>query len=283
MKSILSIVLLTIVMSVSVFGQMESQRIHWKLETGKIGEKEYVLQFKASPEKHWHLYGVRDELSSLYITYEDSSLIEFHDSIVTVPKGELVFDELMFANREQFDGETWFLQKVKVKSDGSINIKGFVDYQTCIEIEDGRCLLEKQEFNFKLDPTTTPEVDLNKLISEATEKLKITEKSHVDDNTTESETGSEEIIVTGDDGDVNYNEMPLYMIFLIAFGAGLIAIFTPCVLPMVPMTVTFFMKSSENKKKGRKQAFMYGFSILFIFTIIGSLMSIIFGINSSNG
>lgn len=268
-KTFFALTFFIVLLSLTGKAQMEPQRVHWTFEAGKTAQNEVILQFYASPDEHWHLYGINDEMYPLFFGFDSASAYSYDGTIIEVPESKAKYDELMEANRAQFDGKALFIQKIKLTSD-TATVTGFLDYQTCIEAEDGRCLLEKQDFKFNLDLANLAVIDLNKLIEDKTAEY----GSPTHSENTEEVT---EVIVEGGDVQENLGNEPLWHIFLIAFGAGLLAIFTPCVLPMVPMTVTFFMKSSENKAKGRKQALMYGFSILFIFTILGSLLSFIFG------
>ena len=68
------------------------------------------------------------------------------------------------------------------------------------------------------------------------------------------------------------NGFSILAIFFIALGSGIITMFTPCVFPMIPMTVNFFMHSSGDKRKNRRQAWFFGFSIIFIFAVIGAIL-----------
>ena len=69
----------------------------------------------------------------------------------------------------------------------------------------------------------------------------------------------------------------LLVIFLLAIGGGILTMFTPCVFPMIPMTVNFFMHNSDDKRKNRRQAWMFGFSIVFLFAVLGAILALIFG------
>ena len=79
-----------------------------------------------------------------------------------------------------------------------------------------------------------------------------------------------------------YSNQGIWSIFLIAFLSGFVALFTPCVFPMIPMTVSFFTKQSENKAAGIRNAIIYGLSIIFIYVILGVAVSAIFGADALN-
>ena len=73
------------------------------------------------------------------------------------------------------------------------------------------------------------------------------------------------------------NDKPWWLVFLISFGAGLLALITPCVFPMIPMTISFFMKGEKSRKQGLKQAYFFGGSIIFIFAVLGLALTLLLG------
>ncbi len=254
--------------------QIEENHVKWVSSVKKLENDEYLLVFTGTPEAKWHFYGVKDELNPFKIKIDNEKNIKRIGGITESPKAHVAFDDIMEANRAEFKAAATITQKIKVVSKTSFQLKGYLDYQACIE--DGMCVMEKQDFSFNIEGA--------KDVAETTEPVD-TASVAIDSSTTPKDTAKKEVVASADNkGTVSDNsesedfkKYTLWYIFWIAFGSGLIAIFTPCVLPMIPMTVTFFMKSSENKAKGRRQAIFYGISIVVIFTVIGSALSIIFG------
>ncbi len=261
----------------SVYAQMEPQRIHWKMNVVKTGEQEVTLQMESTPDEHWHLYGLKDEMYPVYFEYAKSTNYSTVDSTIEFPEIEASYDELMGANRAQFNGKALFIQKFKLESD-TATIKGYIDYQTCITTEDGRCLLEKQDIDIPVNINDIQEISYDNILADAKKNYKIVEETHGEKTESDIKVKeeAEEIVTDGGETD-DLKTKSLWAIFWVAFGAGLIAIFTPCVLPMVPMTVTFFMKGSEDKGKGKRQALFYGVSIIIIFMLIGTIVSLTLG------
>ena len=99
----------------------------------------------------------------------------------------------------------------------------------------------------------------------------------IGDDTAKTGTTTTENDDNGNKGNDDNKDQSLLMIFLIALGGGVLTMFTPCVFPMIPMTVNFFMHSSENKRKGRRQAWIFGLSIVLIFSVLGVILSAFLG------
>src|SRR5690606_21888559 len=90
----------------------------------------------------------------------------------------------------------------------------------------------------------------------------------------------ENVALNKEDKDADTNG--LWTIFILGIGAGLIALFTPCVFPLIPMTVSFFTKQSQNKAQGIKNAIIYGVCIIIIYVILGTGVVAVFGASAIN-
>jgi thiol:disulfide interchange protein DsbD len=135
---------------------------------------------------------------------------------------------------------------VKIKNDGAI-VKGFLEFMCC---DDTKCLPpEEVEFEFALG-------------------------NAVATGTTESDTA--ELTATADQVE-QYKRMGLWAFFFAALGGGLIALLTPCIYPMIPLTVSYFMHGSENKGKTISKAIVYGLSIILIYVLIGTIVAVALG------
>jgi len=246
-----------------------SEDSRWSISAKKINENDFILSFTYQPLKGAYFYGVKDSLNPITITFDNPSNFKVIKSLDEFPKAEAVYEEIFELNRYEHKSKTTFFLTIKQKSKDNNIVKGFIDYNYCTDVG---CVPNSKKFAIDL------------LQSQTTEPVD-TASVAIDSNTTPKDTAKKEVVASADNkGTVSDNsesedfkKYTLWYIFWIAFGSGLIAIFTPCVLPMIPMTVTFFMKSSENKAKGRRQAIFYGISIVVIFTVIGSALSIIFG------
>jgi thiol:disulfide interchange protein DsbD len=259
MNSKANIFLLTIVLvliiSYTAVAQIV-QPVKWSFDLGKLKSDEVELIIKASINEGWHVYSIDLPPNGPIPTsfhFEESDKYELIDDIFSsepIEKYDNAFEMML----KYHDGEAIFKQKIKIKTNEPFIIKGELEFMAC---DDSRCLPpEYVEFAFDIQGLTTQqEVDK--------EEIKIAELT--------------EVIIETEPGKPEEGSESLWAFFLIALGVGFIGILTPCVYPMIPMTVSFFMSASQNKLKAKTQAFVFGLSIIFIYTIIGVLVSVLFG------
>ena len=259
MNSKANIFLLTIVLvliiSYTAVAQIV-QPVKWSFDSKKLKSDEVELILKASIDEGWHVYSIDLPPNGPIPTsfhFEKSDKYELIDDIFSsepIEKYDNAFEMML----KYYDGEAIFKQKVKIKTNEPFIIKGELEFMAC---DDSRCLPpEYVEFAFDIQVLTTQqEVDK--------EEIKIAKLT--------------EIIIETEPGEPEEGSESLWAFFLIALGVGFIGILTPCVYPMIPMTVSFFMSASQNKLKAKTQAFVFGLSIIFIYTIIGVLVSVLFG------
>ena len=159
-----------------------------------------------------------------------------------------------------------FRQKVKRISDKDFTVKGTVAYQLC---NDGSCIApEDHDFSFKV-PGAKADVagEEADTVAAATDSVAPVDAAVavVPDNNTPAAPQNEG------------KHQNLLVVFLLAIGGGILTMFTPCVFPMIPMTVNFFVRGAENKRKGRRQAWFFGFSIVFLFAVLGAILAAFLG------
>ena len=251
MRNSISALMLLLVLTQTSLAQIVNP-VSWTFDKKKISDTEYELYFEATIDKGWHLYSTtlpEGGPIATSINYENSEGFELVGAIGTIPEAEKVFDKTFNMELEYFGGKARFIQKVKLTDKNIKAITGYVEYMSCN------------------DETCTPPTEADFSFSFEKKNDEISK-----------EQGS---IVINDNlkGDSNRS---LFIFFLFSFLAGLAAILTPCVFPMIPMTVSFFMHSSESKAKARINAVIYGLSIIVIYTIIGTLVAVIFGPDAAN-
>jgi len=230
--------------------------VKWKFDKKNLGNGEIELIFSASIEDGWHLYDTslpENGPVSTSVNYADSTKFEFVGSLTKEPEPTEIYDPTFQMKLRYFTHKAILKQKVKVNGNIS-EIKGYVEFMSC---NDETCTPPAEaDFSFKIENSTAHE----KPASE--------------------EAGKTGTLVTnkGNEG----SSETLWLFFLFSFLAGLAAILTPCVFPMIPMTVSFFMHSGESKIRSRINAFFYGISIIAIYTVIGTIVSMIFGPDIAN-
>lgn len=225
--------------------------VKWSFSIKPVQGNEYELIFKATIEDKWHLYSqhiATDDPNAITpvptsFHFNANKAFELIGSVEEISKPKVEFDPNFELNLAFFEHEAIFIQRVKVNEPYVIN--GYLEFMCC---DDKQCLAPKEvEFQF----------DFN-FIS-AREKI-----------------AKEKITPTELPKERNLGFL------LIAFLAGLAALLTPCVFPMIPMTVSFFLHRESNKRKGVMNGLVFGISIILIYTIIGSAVALIFGADFAN-
>ena len=248
--------------------------VSWKYTVKKVSDSEVDLVFSGTSDKDWHFYTLKDELNPILFNFDKSTDYKLSGKVSEWPAPKKEFDELMEANRSFYEKNGTFTQRIKILSTKPFEITGKFEYQTCLL--DGVCQMEPQKFTFqvpyfvnKTDIDTTSSIDTN-----STSISNDTDTTIVKENT---------IPVNGsENNDNDFASMSLWAFFLAAFGSGLIALMTPCIYPMIPMTISFFMHESKSKRKSIIQAIVYGVSIVIIYEIIGTLVALTLGESFSN-
>ena len=298
-KSIFSILLLLLAVVVQAQIQ-EPVKFKSELKTLQAGEAEVV--FTGTIDKGWHVYstdlGDGGPISATF-NVESISGAELVGKLKPVGKEVAAFDKLFEMKVRYFENTAQFVQKLKLTG-GEYKVEGFLEYGAC---NDENCLPPTQvpfKFSGKAEGTTVNGPAADKAADAGNVEL---EKSSDTAQTAamaviggaESDTG---INVAGDGttdlwkpvidelqalGEtVSQEDMSWIYIFITGFVGGLLALFTPCVWPIIPMTVSFFLKRSKDKKKGIRDAWTYGASIVVIYVGLGLLVTGIFGANALN-
>ncbi len=250
------ILLLTLVVSGLCAAQSDENPAIWSHEFQKLGEGEYELIFKADIYKDWFIY-------SLY-TAEGGSMpseFEFQNAGVDYELvGETVegktytkYTEVFDVDETFFKDKALFKQRIRLLNPEVKQITAILYYQICKKV----CVLKEEEFTFSLDGaaivnSATATVDSRSLAMTNELMLDLKNKDRL-----------QQSLVNGPDGRSN-----LWMLFGLGFLGGLIAILTPCVFPLIPLTVSFFTKHSGKRSKGVKNALLYGFFIVLIYFLL---------------
>ncbi|OFY26519.1 MAG: disulfide bond formation protein DsbD [Bacteroidetes bacterium GWF2_35_48] len=251
--------------------------VKWSFSTNKLNETEAELIFKAKMDQGWHLYSQHipeAEIRPVPTFFKINVTKDFKlvGKVLETSKGIEEYDKNFEMNLKYFSGTAIFKQKISLLSDKTFSITGLVEFMTC---DDEKCLPpEEIEFSITIEGKGgAEEKSTDTLIVENS-----TQTADSNKNDTANVNASSEI---KPDAPIN-KEDSLFIFFLLSFLAGLAAILTPCVFPMIPMTVSFFMSEGKSKKKAKTEAFIYGFSIIAIYTIIGTVVAITLGANFAN-
>jgi thiol:disulfide interchange protein DsbD len=217
--------------------------VKWNFSQNKISDNEFELVFTAIIEEGWHMYSSDlPEGGPIKTSFYFENVENAELAGEPTPNKEVVEE---FDNSFQMDLR-WFEEEVsftqKVKVTGTGTVAGYVEFMSC---DDETCTPPMEaEFSFELTGGAQ--------------------------QTAAAET-------TDDSSNRNY-----WSIFFLAFLGGFAALLTPCVFPMIPMTVSFFTKQSKTKAKGIRNGIWYGISIILIYVILGTVVTAVFGAESLN-
>ncbi|RXM49170.1 thioredoxin family protein [Flavobacterium sp. YO12] len=259
--------------------------LKWKTSIEKISDTEYELQAKAIIESGWHLYS--QEVSDggpIPTRFTFTKAPEFQlIGAVKEEKGKTINDPIFKMLIKFFEKETTFRQRVKILSSKPFTIKAEVEFMVC---NDENCLPPSSD---ELEFTVSPSAKAVTLIeSDAKKEIKTAE---IDSSATVVKEKTEEIIQTEAEKtpkkelkkqQPETESRSLRSIFLLSFFSGFAALLTPCVFPMIPMTVSFFTKQSKTKSQGIRKAVFYGISIIAIYIFLGAVVTWFFGADSLN-
>lgn len=232
----------TLLITVVSYGQIQDP-VKWNFELGAVVENEVDLILTATIEEGWHMYA-QDAGEGPVST----NFTFFENTAIqyigNVNEGipQEEYDPNFESVLRYFETKAVFTQRIKLLSNESSIVKGEFEFMVC---NSAMCL--------------PPEwVDVEVALPAA----------QLNDSSSSSSSSS--------------NDEGVWSIFIIAFLSGFIALLTPCVFPMIPMTVSFFTKQSKNKASGIKNALIYGLSIIGIYVVLGVFVSAVFGADALN-
>ena len=262
--------------------------VKFKTELKNVSATEVEIVFTASIEQGWHVYSTDlGDGGPISATFNTDKLAgaQLDGKLRPVGKEIASFDKLFEMDVRYFEHTAQFVQKLKLTG-GDYQVTGYLEYGAC---NDENCLPPTQvEFSFsgktegasasvqaetpaeKVDTATAPAV-----IGSADGPTSVV----VSDNDLWSPV-IDELNALGET--TSQEDMSWLYIFITGFVGGLLALFTPCVWPIIPMTVSFFLKRSKDKKKGIRDAWTYGASIVVIYVTLGLAITAIFGANALN-
>ena len=299
--------------------QMQGQfdiPVKWSYSVKRVSDEEADLVFKAEIGPGWHLYSQNIPAGGpIPTSFKFNQAPEFARLGKTkegkaIKKKEPAFEDMMLS---WFESSATFTQRICVKSGKAFKIKGELEFMVC---NDQTCLPPTvEDFEFTIDASSTLEEKLKNGTAGscnaaptgatgatgttgttgATGVTGATASTGGSIDTAAGTTGATGATVApadtsaqahspknDDEGLTNGKGKSLFTIFLLGFIGGFAALLTPCVFPMIPLTVSFFTKQSKTRKKGIMKAIQYSLFIIFIYVFLGFLITIIFGANALN-
>ncbi|SFN94280.1 thiol:disulfide interchange protein DsbD [Paenimyroides ummariense] len=246
------------------FSQVQDP-VKWKTSIEKISDTEYQLKFDATIEGEWHMYSqFTPEGGPLPLEFLYNNAQGNYEPQGKAKESEYTkkFNDIFGVDEYYFAKEAHFTHNIKITNPDVKNIQIELSYQACIEM----CIQQNKFFVFDLATVSSKEV-------QNFEDLAATTASN---DTAKAKPAAENPSTDKSE------KKGLWSIFIIAFFSGFAALLTPCVFPMIPMTVSFFTKQSKSRAKGIKNAIIYGLSIIIIYVLLGLIVTKIFGADALN-
>lgn len=252
--------------------QLDPAKRSFSVKETSPNEAELIVTVKL--DKGWHMYSQHTDANGPLPTVFEFTPSSDYQLVgkVAEPKPHEEMDPLFGCVVKSFEGTVVFRQKIKRLSDKDFTVKGLLSYQLC---NDGSCIApEDHDMVFKVKGAAAQEKAETEDTAAVADTAEATDTVAAAVPVVETPSHTETVSAPEEENEEKHS---LLGYFLIALGGGILTMFTPCVFPMIPMTVNFFMHGSENKRKGRRQAWFFGLSIVLIFAVIGVVLSAIFG------
>ena len=248
-------ILLLSFLSLIGYAQGDDEPVAWTISVNRTSATAVDLQFDATIADKWHLYSLKefeDGPLPTEFTFEMDSLKVRLDGPMTSSEPKIEFDAIFEIDLPFFEYKARFTQRLELLDSSLEQISGEINYQAC---DDRLCIFRTEPFTLSLQGkaivASNIKITAEDQLRSAALTLNIKNKDYLQD-----------ALVNTDDSS------PLLTLFLLGFLGGLIAILTPCVFPMIPLTVSFFLKQATSLRKGVFNALLYGFFIVFIYVLL---------------
>ncbi len=286
----LLILFFSLFVGVGLRAQMQEDPATWTIEVKKQKGNDYQIVFHAKLKKTWHIFSLTPGGDGMQIppkfTFAPNGDVKLKGPITEEGKKITETADGVDGAFFYYEDHVDYYQNATIKR--NTKIKGKHTYQVC---DHNICLREK-EVSFSLDVTDAggtmdTSASAKQLVAAADAQAADDATNH--DGTVNADTAkakAEALALqekkTADENKKSSGNKSLLWLFLAALGGGIAAVLTPCVYSMIPITVSFFTKRSKTRKEGLRNALYYSLSIIIIFTLLGVLISAIFGANALN-
>ena len=252
--------------------------VKWTTKIEKKSETNYILTFSGVIEKEWHLYSQFTPDGGplpLEVIFKDQKGNFDLVGKAKESKTTTAFNDVFGVNETFFHDKAQIQQEIVIVNPKITTIQAELNYQVCKEV----CINLEKKFTFKIPVVAAISATTPVIASVKLDSAKVDTSIIVSDVKVETSATVEKI---KNETSKPASERGLWSIFFIAFISGFAALLTPCVFPMIPMTVSFFTKQSKTRAAGIKNAIIYGVSIILIYVLLGFLVTWIFGADALN-
>ena len=256
--------------------------VKWTTSIEKKSETNFLLVFNGVIENDWHLYSQFTPDGgplALEVIFKNQKGNYKLIGKAKESKTRTAYNDIFEVDETFFEKKVQITQEITVLNAKNSKIEAELNYQVCKEV----CINQEKKFSFTLPAVSKIEIPKPEVQNIVIESADTTNNSSITSKPEEIK----EVVLPVAESKGNNPQKPasqrgLFSIFFIAFLSGFAALLTPCVFPMIPMTVSFFTKQSKNRATGIRNAIIYGVSIILIYVILGLLVTWIFGADALN-
>lgn len=277
MRKLFALLLLSLAFS-SGYAQILDP-VKWKTSVEKKSDTEVVLIFDAVIEHEWHMFSqFTPDGGSLPTVFQFKNAKGNYELVGKTKESpyKKVYSDIFEVDEYMFENKAQFRQTIKVTNPNAKSVSVYVEYQVCKE----SCIQQDETFEIKLPALAVKASDVT--VATSSVDTTATKEEVKTDTIASSEVKATTAVASDKPIGKQEEKKGLFMIFILAFFSGFAALLTPCVFPMIPMTVSFFTKQSKTKAQGIKNAIIYGVSIILIYVLLGSLVTAVFGADALN-
>lgn len=247
------------------------QSVEWSAQLSEPSNGTATLTVSGTVADGWHIYGFSmptlepeagvPDPTTLALSLPDG--VSADGDMVKTGNEQMHFDEFMNLNLPWLTGKVTFTQRLKISGNASGEVSGVVRYMACTE--ESCTPPARYDFNINLGGAVAPAP------AENPDQIATTQAPAQPDNAQLSQWWEPVDVST------NSVQQSYWAILIFGFLGGLVALMTPCVWPMIPMTVSFFLKKSKSRSRSIRDAVIYALSIIVIFLVLGIILTLIFG------
>ena len=286
MKKRLSLLFGALLMCIFTFAQMQTP-VKFKSELKKLSDNQLEVVFTGTIDEGWHVYSTglgEDGPTSATFNLDKIEGAKVMGELTFEGEEIKKFDPIFEMNVRYFEKTVKFIQKLEITS-SEYTIAGYLEFGAC---NDESCMPPTAvDFTYSGTSAVKPSNEVAATPAKESEEVAEVKETVVDTaDKNEMEVSSywdpviDEMGTQGEEQS-SADRSWIYILFT-GFVGGLLALFTPCVWPIIPMTVSFFLKRTKDKKKGIRDAWMYGISIVVIYVALGLAVTLIFGASALN-
>jgi thiol:disulfide interchange protein len=287
MKRSLIVLFVSVTLIQASFAQIVKP-VKWTFSHKQVDATHTDLIFKATTVSPWHMYGLNIPEGGpipTSINFDEPAGYAPVGKPTQFPEPEIVDDKIFNMKLELHGREATFTQRIKKSVADSIIITGTVEYMTCSDMQ---CVLGEQDFEFRLKgiegimPPNEKQADVrNPVMDKDTNAIAVagTDTGTNISGPVPADTISDDVAKTNAGNTVKRS---LWGVFFLSLVAGLGGLLTPCVYPMIPMTVSYFLRGNKSRSKAVSEALIFGLSIVFLYTMIGVLVAVFKNPNAVN-